>query len=113
VARIDRRVSPNQTALWTVYEMVAIQAVRVARQIRSTMPQQNGDSRPAGVLGWLVGFVIQVLRVAVTRRDWSRLMCRLTRRAEQDPRAPRVPLTAVNGGIQRLNRGAAKIIKTR
>jgi len=30
MARIDRRVSPNQTALWTVYELISIQARRVA-----------------------------------------------------------------------------------
>lgn len=30
MARIDRRVSPNQTALWTVYELVTMQARRVA-----------------------------------------------------------------------------------
>lgn len=29
MARIDRRVSPNQAALWTVYELISIQARRV------------------------------------------------------------------------------------
>jgi hypothetical protein len=27
--RVDRRVSPNQTALWTVYELVDAQAARL------------------------------------------------------------------------------------
>jgi hypothetical protein len=38
--RIDRRVSPNQTALWTVYELVNVQAARVPVAARS-VPNQS------------------------------------------------------------------------
>lgn len=40
MARIDRRVSPNQAALWTVYELIAIQAARVVGRPASSVGQQ-------------------------------------------------------------------------
>jgi hypothetical protein len=38
MARIDRRVSPNQIALWTVYELIDGQAPRLLGRPRTALP---------------------------------------------------------------------------
>lgn len=114
MARIDRRVSPNQTALWTVYELVAIQSARLARRVRSTVTERNRDSRPKGVVRWLVGFVVRTLREAMGRGHRPHLMRpRISEpgRTRQDHRALRVPLAAVNHGQQWGSAGSPRNLK--
>jgi hypothetical protein len=55
MARIDRRVSPNQTALWTIYELISIQARRVVAA--ASTDDQNHD-------GIVVRFLSSLLAAA-------------------------------------------------
>jgi hypothetical protein len=58
MARIDRRTSPNQTALWTVYELVSIQAHRIVASSSAactrlrTRSSGRGPGRATVVLHW-------------------------------------------------------------
>jgi hypothetical protein len=68
MARIDRRVSPNQTALWTIYELVSIQAARGVWKIRSGAEDSTGDGNRHRVLRRIVGAVLRSWRTLVGLR---------------------------------------------
>lgn len=72
MARIDRRVSPNQTALWTVYELVAIQAARVTRRARHMVKPLSRDGRHRWSVARIARAALRRLRMVFTRRrGWS------------------------------------------
>jgi hypothetical protein len=65
--RIDRRVSPNQAALWTVYELVDAQAARILPPPRAA--QQRSRSW-AGDLGRMLTTV--AVYVIAEANSWAR-----------------------------------------
>jgi hypothetical protein len=67
--RVDRRVSPNQTALWTVYELVSAQAVHAAPPQRPAV-QGLGRLLATAAAHAAVRLRSLVGRLVVTSGDW-------------------------------------------
>jgi hypothetical protein len=76
VARIDRRVSPNQITLWTVYELINGQASRLPARSRTA---------PSTRRFWITVLLRELRRVAaravLTARLWVRTVIAAQRRA--------------------------------
>lgn len=51
--------APNQMALWTIYELVSVQAARVVGKIRSGSEGSTGDGNWHRFLSWIVGAALR------------------------------------------------------